>query len=154
MLRLCLKAIILTIVLPCSSLTDGMAAAGDITDLFKVAHEMLGAKDKTILTSGALRLVLWKSDFTQELMLMPITGLHNTPENFISSFLAYSFSDKGIYSTKIFQCSWREVSRTVVYECGESLKFPIGIRGLPPDQLLTDLKNAMRVAANLNLKMP
>jgi len=57
----------------------------------------------------------------------------------ISSFPAYTMNEKDIFITKIYQCSWREVQKNIVYECGESMKFPSGVRGTGSDQLINDL---------------
>ena len=49
-------------------------------------------------------------------MLMSITGLYKNPENRSSSFMAYSLSDSGMFSNKIYQCSWREENKKIVYD--------------------------------------
>jgi hypothetical protein len=119
----------------------------DVSDLYKTASQLLGSKDKTILASGALRLIVWKSELPKELMLMSITGLRNNPENLMSSYPAYSMNEKDIFITKIYQCSWREDKKNIVYECGESMKFPSGVRGAVSDQLINDLKTVIKTSS-------
>lgn len=122
------------------------ADAADLSDLYSRAKETLGTKERTILASGASRLIVWKSDSPNELMLMSITGLYKKPENFSSSFTAYSLSDSGMFSNKIYQCSWREENQKIVYECGETMKFPAGIREMASNELIRELDAVLRAS--------
>ena len=120
------------------------ARTSDLSDLYNRAKDTLGGKDRVILASGASRLVVWKSESPNELMLMSITGLYTKPENFSSSFLAYSLTDGGMFSSKIYQCSWREENKKVVYECGETMKFPAGVREAASNELMRELDMVLK----------
>jgi hypothetical protein len=143
-----MKRILICMAVALAIVFQGLAASevlpDDISDLYKTANQLLGSKDKTVLASGALRLVLWKSELPKELMLISITGLRNNPENLMSSYPAYSMNEKDIFITKIYQCSWREERKNIVYECGETMKFPSGVRGTVSDQLINDLKSVIK----------
>ena len=142
----CSLAVVTLVFFTCfASVTASLA--NDIDELYKSTNDILGAKEKTILASGHLRLVVWKSQIPQELMLLPITDLRANPENRFSSFLAYTMSDKGIFSTRVYQCSWREEGGKVVYECGESMRFPPGLRESVNDQVISEFKTVIRAAA-------
>ena len=148
-----MKRILIGMAMALSLVFQGLAVrealADDVSELYKTANQLLGSKDKTVLASGALRWVVWKSELPKELMLMSITGLRNNPENLMSSYPAYSMNEKGIFITRIYQCSWREEKekKNIVYECGESMKFPSGVRGAVSDQLINDLKTVIKTAA-------
>lgn len=143
-----MKRILIGIAMALTMIVQGFAVSevlsGDVGDLYNTASQLLGSKDKTVLASGAQRLVVWKSALPKELMLMSITGLRSNPENSISSYPAYSMNEKDIFITKIYQCSWRTENKNIIYECGESMKFPAGVRGVVSDQLINDLKAVIK----------
>jgi hypothetical protein len=137
-------AVLMALVLGCFLATE--ARGSDLSDLYNKAKDTLGSKDRIILASGPSRLVVWKSESPNELMLMSITGLYRKPENFSSSFLAYSLTDGGMFSSKIYQCSWREENKKVVYECGETMKFPAGVREAASNELMRELDTVLRTS--------
>jgi len=137
-------AMAMAVTVLCQGLAASEVLPNDVSDLNKTASQLLGSKDKTVLASGALRLVVWKSEVPQQLMLMSITGLRNNPENLMSSYPAYSMSEKEIFIAKIYQCSWREEKKNIIYECGESMKFPAGVRGAVSDQMINDLRSVIK----------
>lgn len=55
-------------------------------------------------------------------------------------------TEKDIFVTKTYQRSWRKVQKNIVYECGESMKFPSGVRGTASDQLINELKTVIKTA--------
>jgi hypothetical protein len=77
---------------------------------------------------------------------MSITGLYKNRENLSSSFMAYSLSDGGMYSTKIYQCSWGQENKKAVYECGETMKFPAGIREAASNELLREVDVVLKTS--------
>jgi len=128
--------------------------SNDLADLYNNAKEVLGSKEKTIIANGYLRVIVWRSQVTQELMIMSITGLRANPEYVMSSFPAYSLSQNGIFSTRMYQCSWREVRAKIFYECGEAMKLPDGVRETVPEQMARDFQTVINAAARLNREIP
>lgn len=93
--------------------------AGDLVDLYNKAATVIGANERKMLATGDLRFIVWKANATQELMLVPVMELHKNREHHISSFLGYSLTEKKMSSTKIYQCSWREVRRPGYFDVSE-----------------------------------
>lgn len=118
--------------------------ADDVSDLYRVAKQLLGSKDQTILASGHRRLIVSKSADPEELVLLSITDLRANPENVLSSFPAYSLSEKRIYSTKLYHCSWRDINKKIIYECGESMKFPEGLQQSISDNVMSDFMKVLK----------
>ena len=137
-------AVLMALVLGCVLATE--ASGSDLSDLYNRTKDTLGSKDKIVLASGSSRLIVWKSESPNELMLMSITGLYRNPENFSSSFMAYSLNDKEMFSSKIYQCNWREENKKVVYECGEAMKFPVGLREAASNELMRELETVLKTA--------
>lgn len=135
------------IILSNSSLVTSDDRASELANAYQVAKGLIGTKTKTMLASGSDRIIVAKTESADELVLIPITGLRGNPENFMSSFPGYSLSEKGIYSTRVYQCSWSDIQNKVVYECGESMKLPAGLREAVPEELTQQLQNVILAAA-------
>ena len=149
-----LIGIVLILVMLCKvSVAISEMLSSDVAELYNGAKDLLGSKEKTILANGYLRIIVWRSPATQELMVMSITGLRANPEHVMSSFPAYSISENGISSTRMFQCSWREVGKKIIYECGEVMKYPPDVREIPSEQSIRDFQTVIR-SASANREIP
>jgi len=133
-----------------SSASLGLSQEGpdDLARLYKVAKELIGSNGKTVIVSEPHRLVVSKAEATGEIVLIPITGLRNKIENRMSSFPGYSLSEKGNLSTRVYQCSWSDMQNKVVYECGETMKLPAGLREAVSDDSIHELKHVIKSAAS------
>lgn len=65
--------------------------ATNLSDLYNRTKDTLGSKDRIVLASAPSRLVVWKAESPNEVMLMSMTGLYKNPENFSSSFMVATF---------------------------------------------------------------
>lgn len=131
--------------------TAGDVQSDEQSDLYNRATETLGSKNKTIVTDGTSRVMLWKSQVPGELMFMSITGLLGNPENMARSFLAYTISDASMFSSNIYQCSWHEEQKKVFYECGQGMNFPSELRERPSRDLLRELHAVLKTDQQFGL---
>jgi hypothetical protein len=107
------------------------------SDLYTSAKQLLGTKEKVLVGKESKQMMVWKSG--DGVVVVPITGLRNNPQEQIYSFTGYALTSQGDATTKVYQCSWREVQRKAVYECGEGMKLPEGLREMPPQRLFQDV---------------
>lgn len=131
-----------------ASLGLAQQSSQDLAGLYQVAKELMGSNEKTLIVSESHRLVVSKTGAAGEITLIPITGLRNKTENRMSSFPGYSLSEKGILSTRVYQCSWSDVQHKVVYECGETMKLPAGLREAVSDESIHELRSVISAAAS------
>lgn len=113
-------------------------------DLYRQATKVLGSRENMLLVSGQSRVVLWKSHGPGEILVMGISELRKYPENVFFSFPAYSVSTKRVSSNRTYQCSWRRDSRTIVYECGLTMRLPSGSREAVTAEIIRDLNAVLK----------
>lgn len=100
----------------------------DLVALYNKAATVIGSDERKMLATGDLRFIVWKTNVTQELILVPVSELLKTREHHISSVLGYSLTEKKMSSTKIYQCSWREMRRPAHFDVRE-------LKGGPANQI-------------------